>query len=463
MSKKSCSACCLRACCLRACCLRACCLRACCLRAGEKGAEEGDAGDNDNDDERDDASSHDASSHDADLPLGDDGLPLGHGGASHSDCASSHDGASSHDDDLPLGDDDRSLGHDGASQSDGASSHDDTSSHDDDLPRGDDDPPVGHDSASHSDGASSPDGAGAKAKSMLAARKKWGCLGQGDEGKQKAAQELKPIRGKRVDRPGLQAPAKAALGKAKPFAAPAQQRVPSFFLPKKAPAPIRGGGGDSSASSSDDDDGEEAENDDATGARGLLQRDTNGNGRIWKFSEEWKKEREWLHHAVVGGFGRMWCTICVAFYAQFSAFESYKKFTGRTYRASPWEDRNKGCRTIRPTSLTEHEKAKSSHDFAVHTRRGDGESASAAAGSSGAGPPSMAQPSLRTREAVAVPADTTDENRPFFAMFQNAYIIADNNISAKVFPAFNDSDHRKGTPTIQRQAPLERFLSALYF
>ena len=65
----------------------------------------------------------------------------------------------------------------------------------------------------------------------------------------------------------------------------------------------------------------------------------------------------------------------------------------------------------------------------------------------------MAQPSLRTREAVAVPADTTDENRPFFAMFQNAYIIADNNISAKVFPAFNDSDHRKGTPTIQRQAP----------
>jgi len=176
-----------------------------------------------------------------------------------------------------------------------------------------------------------------------------------------------------------------------------------------------------------------------------------------------KKEREWLHHAVVGGFGRMWCTICVAFYAQFSAFESYKKFTGRTYRASPWEDRNKGCRTIRPTSLTEHEKAKSSHDCAFHTRRGDGESASAAAGSSGAGPPSMAQPSLRTREAVAVPADTTDENRPFFAMFQNAYIIADNNISAKVFPAFNDSDHRKGTPTIQRQAPLERFLSALYF
>ena len=270
----------------------------------------------------------------------------------------------------------------------------------------------------------------------------WGCLGQVSISESNKAFDQKPGR-KRVDRKGLAAPDKATFGRAKVYDGAPPPALPAVPKPSRKQAaasherPTAAGAASSTKANGDAQDDEVAIVDGSScvpctkpAAAGTKPK------RVFKFSETWKVGRGWLKHGFADGTARMWCTACVSFFATFAGHTEFAEFTGSPYIKSVWESPTIGCRTIRLEKVVHHERSNGAHAFAVRALAGDGAAAPAA---------------KLSRTAAAQEADTTDENRPFFAMFHNAFVIAANNLAAMVFPAMNDADHRKGTPTIDRQ------------
>ena len=53
-------------------------------------------------------------------------------------------------------------------------------------------------------------------------------------------------------------------------------------------------------------------------------------------------------------------------------------------------------------------------------------------------------------QARAKPSKTTPENKPFYALFVNAWSLAKTNSPNKQFPVLNDADRMKGTEILTR-------------
>ena len=159
--------------------------------------------------------------------------------------------------------------------------------------------------------------------------------------------------------------------------------------------------------------------------------------RIFKFDPTWAKPRPWLKHAVVNEVGRMWCALCTSVFhgKKFVWSAEVKEMTGLSSHPSKsiWEDPELGCRQLRKTSVEAHEKPSSLHAYAQYaTSKKD------------------ATPASAETEAVQQGFNAPGTNKPFFAMFTNACTIASRNISAKVIPAMNDADRRKGVAGTER-------------
>ena len=266
--------------------------------------------------------------------------------------------------------------------------------------------------------------------------RKWGCLGQVSTDKRKSSFEKAPVKFvKAPPRHGLTLPPDAKLGKAKPMTT-APPPPPPRRPPRHQRQPLPTASTPTPADEKDDGTGQgdsTVVDGNAVVAVGAVSAPSS-KGRVFKFDEQWKQGRPWLRYADVNGTGRMWCSICVDFFPGYTPSDDYCQVVGRSlHKTSVWEDSSQGCLTLRLAAVEAHERANGPHQFAYQQQSCSGQ---AAAGS------------MTAAECANV--DTTDENRPFFSLYTNAYVCAANNLSAYTFVALNDADKRKGTPMISR-------------